>query len=303
MGRTLLILLAGFATSFGVLAMSKNSRLFDSVDRMVGQLTDHSAQNAATSGAYLALNQLYVNRNWRGQKNFVLDGNTVAVDIQNDSVGGAPVAYQVKIHSASSGAQSANGLAQVVIFDRNFQDFSVWARDTVLNIAAQDSASVPNDSLIMKRAPFMPKINDGALVSAALSQSHYFAGSFTPSTGYPNGSYYASGVTPNVTFVGGNFRVRTGRTVYGIYIVTGEAQFEGGGNLEGVLYLPNATTSKLKHYDADPSLSLIKGGVVTWGKVDGTGGNIVVRHDPTYFDRFVADYASSNPPIRVLTWK
>jgi hypothetical protein len=233
-----------------------------------------------------------------------LDGNTVAVDIQDDSVAGQPKAYQVKIHSASSGAQSAGGLAQVVVFDRNFQEFAVWSKDTVINITAQNSSGVPKDSLIMKKAPFMPKISDGALLSAATSQSHYFAGSFTPSTNYPaNSNFYASGSTPNVTWVGGNLRVKNGLTLYGIYVVMGEARFEGGGNLEGVLYLPNATTSKLKHYDVDPSVSLVKGGVVTWGNVDGTGGDIVVQHYPTYFDKFVADYASSNPPIRVLSWK
>jgi hypothetical protein len=215
MGRTLLILLAGFAISFGVLAMSKNRRLIDSVDRMVGQLTDYSAKNAATSGAYVGLNQLYQDRNWRGSKNFTLDGNAVAVTIQDDSVSGTPQAYQVEIHSSSSGDQSSSGLAQVVVFDRNFQEFAVWAKDTVMNITAQDSASVPNDSLIVKKAPFMPKIGYDALVSEATGQSHYFAGNLTPSTGYPNSSFYASGSTPNVIYVGGNLRVRTGRTVYG----------------------------------------------------------------------------------------
>ena len=303
MGRTLLILLAGFATSFGVIAMSKNRLLMDSVDRMVGQFTDYSAKNAATSGAYVGLNQLYQNRNWRGSKNFVLNGNAVAVTIQDDSVGGTPQAYQVEIHSSSSGDQSSSGLAQVVVFDREFQKFAVWAKDTVISITTQDSLSMNNDSLIVKKAPFMPKVDYDALVSAATSQSHYFAGNFSPSDGYPTTSFYYSGSTPHVIYVGGNLRIRSGRTINGIYVVEGEAWIEGGSTLNGVLYLPNSATSGVHHYDVSPSTSLINGGVVTWGGMDGTGGDIVVRHNPTYFDKFVGDYAASNPPIRVLSWK
>ena len=73
MGKTLLILLAGFAASFGILAQSKNQRLMESVDRMVDQYAGYNAQNAAASGVYMALNRLYRDPSWRaGYGNLVI---------------------------------------------------------------------------------------------------------------------------------------------------------------------------------------------------------------------------------------
>jgi hypothetical protein len=155
MGRTLLILMAGFAISFGILAQSKNRRYIDSVDRMVKQVSEYSAKNASSSGVHKALNQLYLDSSWRGNyNNLAIAGGTANITVVDDSAGGAPKAHQVKILSASGSA-----LTEVVVFDSEFQDFAVWAKDTVIDVTTQDSLGINDGDLLIQNAPFMPKID------------------------------------------------------------------------------------------------------------------------------------------------
>jgi hypothetical protein len=307
MGRTLLILLAGFAASFGVLAMSKNQRLVSSVGQMVEQLGDYEAKNTASSGAYLALNQLYQNPAWRGTNNFVIGANMLAVTVKNDSLGGAPLPHRVRI-VANAGNAEASGLTQVVIFDRGFQEFAIWAKDTVINAITYDSLGVANSDLLVKNAPFMPKINKDSLFAVASVQGHLenedMNGHYHPDNGFPNGSFYydstAVSQTANVIHVGGNLHIRDDRTVYGIFIVEGHVLLDVNTKLQGVIYLPNPSS---RVYNNDPANSQVVGGIVTWGEVDGNGYQIIVRHHPQYMRALASKYAPNNPPLRVLTWK
>ncbi len=302
MGKTLLILLAGFAASFGILAQNKNQRLMESVDRMVDQYAGYNAQNAAASGVYMALNKLYKDPNWRaGYNNLVIGGNSLKVTISDDSLGMTPLAHRLKIRSSASNADVSD-LAQVSVFDREFKDFAVWAKDTVISITAKDSLGVSHSDLIIQKAPFMPKIDDNAFATMAANQSHVYNSNFTPANNYPNGNFYSSGSTPNATLVRGNLKVKSGRTVYGIFAVRDNVILEGDAKVVGVLYLYQ-TSSQLIHSGSNLSESLVKGGVITWGNINGAGGNIAVQHFPAYLRKTASNFASDNPPIRVLAWK
>lgn len=304
MGKTLLILLAGFAASFGVLAMSKNQRFADSLDRMVNQVSDYSEKNASTSGVHKALNQLYLDPDWRGSyNNLAIAGGTVNITVKNDSVGATPKAHQIKILSSS-----ANALTQVIVFDSEFQDFAVWAKDTAISVTTQDSFGVNDPDLLMKNAPFMPKIDKDGLFGEALTQGHMenedINNHYHPDDGFPNNSFYydssAVSQTANVIHVDGNLHVRADHTVYGILIVEGDVLLSTNAKVRGVLYLPNSTS---RIYNRDNASSQVTGGIVTWGEVDGEGYPIIVRHRPEFLHALVSDYADNNPPIRVLTWK
>jgi hypothetical protein len=302
MGKTLLILLAGFAASFGILAQSKNQRLMESVDRMVGQYADYNAQNAAASGAFMALNKLYMDRNWRaGYNNLVIGGNKLTVTVSDDSLGMSPLAHRLKIR-ASAGNADASNLTQVSVFDREFKDFAVWAKDTVISITAKDSLGAVHSDLIIQKAPFMPKIDDDDFAAMAAIQSHVQNGDFTPSDNYPNGNFYFFGGIPNATLVRGDLKIKSGRTVYGIFAVRDDVILEGDAKVIGVLYLYQ-TSSQVIHSGSDLSESLVKGGIITWGNINGSGGNIAVQHFPAYLRKTASNFASDNPPIRVLAWK
>jgi hypothetical protein len=305
MGRTLLILLTGFAASFGVLAMSKNQRFSDSLGQMLNQVEEYSGKNASTSGVHKALNQLYLDPAWRGSyDNLMIAGGTADITVVNDSVDGAPKAHQVKILSSS-----ANALTQVVVFDSQFHEFAVWAKDTAISVITQDSLGINDADLLMQNAPFMPKIDKDSLHTVATAQSHLYTNGveahFHPLDGFPynGGFYYDSTAAPkvaNVIHVNGHLHVRDDRTVYGIFIVEGDVLLNGNAQVRGVLYLPNPSS---RVYNRQSASSQVTGGIVTWGEVDGAGYPIVVRHRPEYLRALVSDYAPNNPPIRVLTWK
>jgi len=313
MGKGLLIIIVGFAASFGILAQGKNRRHVESVDRMVDRFGDYMAKNAAASGAYMALNQLYLNPNWRaGYTNLTIGGNIFSVSIQDQTNDAALGPYKLRILSNGDNADAAN-LADVMVFTRRFQEFAVWAKDTVKSVTAQDSLGNPNADLIMKKAPFMPKIDKTGLVSDASDQNHVVGDEadididgahFHPSSGFPNNSFYydstASPKVPNVIHVNGDLHIRDDRMVYGIYVVEGDVLLNENAKVRGVLYLPNPSS---RVYNRENASSQVQGGIVTWGEVDGAGYPIYVRHKPQFLQALVSNYASNNPPLRVLTWK
>ena len=307
MGRILLILLVGFAASFAILARGKEQRFVDSVEKMVDQFTSSTAKNAAASGAYMALNQLYQNPAWRaGYSNLVIGGNALNVTVKNDSIGMTPNPFQVKI-SASAGNADNDNLTQVVVFDRGFQEFAVWAKDTVISVTTRDSLGIDAPQLRMLDAPFMPKIDKAVMVGDAAGQGHVYSedseSHFHPSHGFPNGSFYhdstASSQVANIIHVVGDLHLRDNRIVYGIFIVEGDVLIDENVQIKGVLYLPNAASRVYNRQDN----SQILGGIVTWGMVDGNGYQIIVQHKPRYLYELVSNYAAANPPLRVLSWK
>jgi len=313
MGKGLLIVIVGFAASFGILAQGKNRRYVESVDRMVDRFGSYAAMNASASGAYMALNQLYLDPTWRaGFASLTIGDNIFSVSVQDQDDDAALGPYKLRILSNGGNADAAN-LADVTIFTRQFQEFAVWAKDTVQSVTSQDSLGNPNADLTIKDAPFMPKIDKTGLVSDASDQSHLvgldldidIGGThFHPSSGFPNNTFYydstASPKVPNVIHVNGDLHIRDDRVVYGIYVVEGDVLLNENAEVRGVLYLPNPSS---RVYNRENASSQVWGGIVTWGEVDGDGYPIYVRHRPQFMQALVSNYASNNPPLRVLSWK
>jgi hypothetical protein len=304
MGRTLLILLLGLSMSFGILAFSRDRRFLDSVDHAVDRYSDYTTKNTSASGAYMALNRLFQNPSWRtGYSNLVLGEDSLAVVIEDNGMDITIAPNQIRIR-ASSFHTGASELTEVMVFDGSFNEFAVWAKDSVTNVITTDSASgVLDMSLLMDKAPYMPEIDKIGLVNEATTQGHVETGSsFHPSDGYPNGDFYSSGTIPNVTHVQGDLYVHNGNTIYGIFIVEGNVLIDPDGALFGVLYMPN-TNSSVNHVGGGIDLGRIRGGVVTWGTMDGGSNIIRVRHWPSYLHALVANFAPNNPSMRVIAWK
>lgn len=303
MGRTLLILLAGFAVSFGILAYSKDRRMLESVDRMVNRVEEYSTKNTSTSGAYLALNKLYVSNSWRtGYSSMFLGSDSLSVIIDDNGTDASIKANYIRVLSTSYNYGSSD-TTKVMLFDGGIGEFAVWAKDSVHNVTTNDSSNNPDASLKMAPAPYMPDIDNTSLTDEATAQGKVESGpSFHPNDNYPNGNFFASGPTPNVTHVQGDLHVHNGRTIYGIYIVEGNVYIDPDGAVFGVLYMPN-TSSSVEHVGGGPDIGRIRGGVITWGTMDGGTNIIRVRHYPQYLNSFVSNYASDNQPLRVVAWE
>lgn len=316
MGRTLLILLSGFAISFGVLSVGKNNRLLDSTDRAIDNSARYSSKNAATSGAYMALNQLYLNPGWRtGYNNLSLSGNLVDVVVEDASDDASIGNFRVRIQSTGSNPDTSS-LSEVVVFDRKFNTFAVWAKDTVMSTTAKDSLGNVNPDLIISKAPFMPKLDKQGLYDEATDQGHVMNedinshfhpdnhASYLLGGEFLNGNFYydSSGVSvvPNVIRVMGDLHLRDNITIHGIYIVEGDVLLNENAHLKGIIYMPNPGS---RVYNRENFESNVTGGIVTWGDVDGEGFAINVQHKPEYWRAFIKDYVTDNPPMRVISWK
>jgi hypothetical protein len=303
MGKYLLILMFGLSISSGIIVLNKNRQLLDSNQLAVEHFSNSSARNAANSGVYIALNHLYLDGSWRPNYGspLVLNSDTISISVQDTLV----PANQLKIISAGEN-DDVQASSEVMVFDGNFHDFAVWAKDSVENVTARDSIGVVDTSLVVEYAPFMPYIDFDNLKSVAISQGHNPPpdgnGHFHPPfDGYPGtGSFYNSGSIPNVIYVDSNLHIKDPITVYGIFIVEGDTFFDENVTVEGVICMPNTGTLIYNNKSDD---SQINGGIVTWGGVNGNGYQVYVDHDPEYMRALASNYAPNNPRLRVLSWK
>lgn len=304
MGKTLMILLVGFTISFGLLAASKSRRFISSVDRVVEQFTSYSAKNAATSGAYMALNKLYVSNTWRtGYNNLVIAGDSVSVVVDDQSTDSTLAAKRVRVRAIGHNKNTSQ-MSQALLFDGNFNQYAIWVKDTVMNVQARNASDNPDSSYLMFKAPFMPNINHDNLVTEATSQGKVQSvGTWIPSNDYPNGSFYAYGTTPNVTHVQGDMLVLEDRGVYGIFIVEGDVTIQGDGRVRGIIYMPNANSTLIGSGGDAGEEAKVRGGVIVWGDIDGQNRTVRVRYEATYMNSFKNNFAPNNPPMRVLSWQ
>ncbi len=146
-----------------------------------------------------------------------------------------------------------------------------------------------------------PDIMKSGLVQMSNDQGHTQLGNFSPVSGWPNGDFYYSGDTPNVTYVTGNLSVSGGSTVYGIFVIDGNVVLNGSARVEGVLYLPNPT-STIIHGGGAPAENSVVGGIISWGDVTGTGSHADVQIQKTYMTSF--SYSGGTPPsVYVVSWR
>ncbi len=179
--------------------------------------------------------------------------------------------------------------------------FAVFSTDDITNVTTLDEAGDPDSSLMMANAPFLPDMDDSTLIAMATAQGHVETGAtFTPSHGYPNFNFYFTGTTPNVTWVQNDLRVLGGRTVYGIFVVDGSIELVGSSRVDGGLYMRN-DFDIVGQGGGGPPGSIVTGGIVANGAVNGTGNHITVRYDSEYMGK-LGEY--EQPVVdQIFSWR
>jgi len=176
-----------------------------------------------------------------------------------------------------------------------------FSTDDITNVTTLDEAGDPDPTLAIANAPFLPDMDDSTLIALATAQGHVETGAtFTPSHGYPNFNFYFTGTTPNVTWVQNDLRVLGGRTVYGIFVVDGSIRLVGSARVDGVLYMRN-DFDVLGQGGGPPPGSIVTGGIVANGAVNGTGNHITVR----YHSEYMGKLGEHEQPVvgQVFSWR
>jgi hypothetical protein len=184
-------------------------------------------------------------------------------------------------------------------------DMAIYTTGDVFNVAARDSAGNLDPDRCVTNADSVPEINQAALDSLSSDQGHDQAAPlFTPDDMYADSSFYRpDGITPNVTHVFNDFEVLGGRTIYGIFVVEGNVILHGSARVEGVIYLPNPTSTIITG-GGNPSESSITGGIVSHGDISGTGNHISVRHGPGFMRTFCEFQIGPDPPgFKKINWQ
>ena len=88
-----------------------------------------------------------------------------------------------------------------------------------------------------------------------------------------------------MTHVSNNLQVNSGIIIWGIFVVDGSISLAAGATVNGVIYLPNATTTTITG-SGTSSTSTVYGGIVSHGNITTTGSNVSVKHNPTYMRAF-----------------
>jgi len=256
------------------------------------------AEYAANGAAYYGLRQLALD-SLRESVTLTVGNGTAVLD--TSSVSGTS---QILL----------NVLASVGEFDRRIRirltpgsglvDKAIYTTGDVFNVSGKDSLGNDDPDLVVTNASSIPTIDEATLAAMSTAQGYdQFDLLFTPVDGYPNGSFYQpDGVTPNVTHVMNDFKVEGGRTIYGIFVVEGDVVLNGSARIEGVIYLPN-TTSTIITGGGNPTESTITGGLVSHGDIQGFGNHISVQHWPEFMRVFCNYQTGSDPATTVVSWE
>jgi hypothetical protein len=276
----LFILASALMSSFGSVLKGSTNRL-----------TKSKTFYAAEAGLELAVWDL-MNEGSGELSNVDVSGVSVNTTVVGDSV----VTIEADKNGISTGIQVYFDLDSTIL-----DDMAIYCTDTVDNVAALDSLGNPDPDLIEQFADSLPTIAYTDLINLANAQGLVqTAAEFKPSNGYPNGSFYYSPGVPNVTQVQGNLNVIGSRTIHGIFIVEGDAVvMSGSSRLDGILYLPNANSVFNGGGDADESV--VTGGIVVNGTVEGNGDHIKIHHVPEYMKIF-SFYERSRKRFKMFQW-
>lgn len=307
MGKALLILVIGFSTLFATTTLNISRHTLESVTTYSNHYENAAARNAATSGVYMSLSKLYRafinNTTWTdGFTNLTLNNTDLNVDIQDDTEDPNLSSFKLRIVSTGTYGNISKTIEVLVGIPPNIADLAVFATDTIANVTVTDSSGVQDSSLFIQNASDMLPFDKDGLVALANSQpGHVIAGDFSPPDGWPNNSFYydATDSIPNVTHVLGDFNVNGGTTVYGIFVVEGNADLNGSAKLDGVLYLPNPGTIVVNG-GGDPSESAVTGGIFANGIVDGQGNHIKIEYNREYMELFGS--FQINTTMYIISW-
>ncbi|MBN1350193.1 hypothetical protein JXJ21_12335 [candidate division KSB1 bacterium] len=302
MGKALLIIALGFSAIFSTMALNMSKFSLRSVESTADHLTYATARNCATSGVYMALSRLAIDQTWRaGFQSKDLSSGTFSVNLQDCNDDPSLSSMELRIISDATSENVTKSITVVLGLPPDIADLAVFCTDTIRNVTIKDESGNPDPSLAVMNAPDMLPFDKDGLVSLAISQGHVQIGDYSPPDNYPNGNFYFDVVNkiPNVTHVTGDCTFAGGRTVYGIYVVEGNAVMNGSARLYGVIYIPNPGSIVI-HGGGVPSESSIYGGIFANGYVDGTGNHISVRYDSDYMATFGQFQTAKN--LYIVSW-
>ncbi len=296
----LILAVMGLTFVFSMMSLALNRHRIDSLEKTWDYLQYSQARNCATTGVYMALHELSFDEDWTtGFTNLALNQATADVTIEDETTNASLSSMERIINSIATFDDVEKTVRVHVGIPPDLADLAVYCTGDLTNVDVRDESNHSDTSLAYTNMPFMVPYDFDALEALAESQGHVENGYFAPDKNYPNGSFYYSGSMPNVTKVLGDFRVRGGRTVHGIFVVYGNVYLEGSARLNGVITLPNPGTIVM-HGGGSPKESSVTGGIFANGDIDGTGNHISVRYDREWMTVFAQFQLQRN--LYIISW-
>ncbi len=298
MGQAALIFVVGMTIVMGRMLVSSNEQIISLSQKITERYEKIIARYIAISGANIALSNLSDNPQWRtniASTNF--NGGTFSVTVTDvDTV--------VELSATGTYLGVIRTIEIITTARTALEDLAIYTTGTLTNVSALDEFGFPDSTLLAENQSSLPNIDNQALIDLATSQDQVEDDEeFSPADGYPNGSFYYSYPTANVTHVLGDLKVRGGRTVYGTFVVEGDIVLEGSARVEGVLYLRNPGHT-IQYGSGSPGESSVTGGIIANGDIDGTGNHIDVTYNPAYMSNFaVTTNVSGQGSVEVISWK
>ena len=289
-----------FIVTLGLMGMGTYVLIRSEGTNITNKVQALQAEYAANGGIYYAL-ELLEAEELEGGESLTIGGATVSVSL---TAGTGNVDYHLSVTADVGAIETSMG---VDVESFGLENVAVWTTGDIDDVTVLDSTGSSDPELIIEQADSLPTMDDASLVALATSQGNDNVGTITPPDGYPSGSFYNSGTTPNVTYVDGDLIVDDGHVLYGIFVVTGNvliksSLFGGVGRIEGVVYLPNQSSQITMSMESATS---IHGGVLTGGDIDGAGWlDGIIRHNPEYMRKFseFKTYSGGGGVTRVTRW-
>lgn len=297
MGKVALFSTIGFAIIIGRMLLSSNDYVLSLSERSTEYYEKMISRNIAISGARIAMSKYFQDPAWRaGIASTSFENGDFSVTV-TDSVSKVRIASTGNYHTAQK-------TIQVLVSVRPpLEDIAISAAGSVTNIIVLDQNGIPDTTLMIENQTLY-KMDDQALIDEATTQSHVeTASTFMPADDYPNPDFYHSGLIPNVTHVQGDLQVNDSRTIYGIFVVEGNVLMVGSAQIVGVLYLKSSTSIATHGHGGGGSGSIVTGGILSNGDIDGTGNHIQVTHNPEYMQKFTEYGEDTDSKLMVESWQ
>jgi len=264
--------------AFAILGVVSLSLMATDSQMSVNFVQRLQAQYLAEAGIEYGIDLVYQGQGGPYTETVSAGGGYFSLSIEQDSV--------LTLTSIGDSDRAEKGVEVKVDYSPPIEDVAIFSTDDITNVTTLDEAGDPDPSLAIANAPFLPDMDDSTLIAMAIAQGHVETGNeFKPAHGYPNFNYYFSGTTPNVTWVQKKLKVNGGRTVYGIFVVDKGIKLVGSARVEGVLYMRN-NFEIVGTGGGPPPGSIVTGGIVANGEVNGTGNHITVRYNSEYMGKF-----------------
>ncbi len=298
MGQAALIFVVGMTIVMGRMLVSSNEQIISLSQKITDRYEKIIARYIVISGANIALSNLYDDPEWRTNiPSTSFNGGTFSVTV-TDLLGSL-----VELSATGTYLNVTRTIEIITTSRAPLEDLAIYAIGDVSLVEVLDEFGNPDSTLMAANQSELPEIYDQNLIDMATSQGQVRANSvFSPTDGYPNGSFYYSDTTANVTHVLGDLLVQGGRTVYGIFLVEGSITMEGSSQVEGVLYTKNPG-SNVSYGGGDPNDSSVTGGIIAYGDITGSGNHINVTYNPVYMQSFVTfGNVTEEGGLRVISW-